>query len=102
MSPMVLALVGGVSFGDVAVAVMLPMEFPDKRRALTAAFLSRFAVGFLVPFCRLPASWPVSGALVGLLISAPDAVVTKAYAPILGVGLVGGAALGWAASQLAA
>jgi hypothetical protein len=35
------------------------------------------------------------GALVGLLISLPDAIVTKAYAPILIVGAAGGALIGW-------
>jgi hypothetical protein len=33
--------------------------------------------------------------LVGLLIGLPDAVITKAYAPILGIDVVGGAAIGW-------
>jgi hypothetical protein len=102
MNTIALALIGGLAFGALAVALMIPMSFPDKRRALVAAFLSRFAIGFLVPLCHLPIPWPVSGALVGLLVSAPDAAITKAYAPVLGVGLVGGTALGWAVSQLAA
>ncbi len=102
MSVLALGVLGGLAFGGLAVALMLPMQFPDKRQALFAAFASRFAIGFLVPFCHLPVSWPVSGALVGLLISAPDAVITKAYAPVLGVGVIGGAILGWVASRFAA
>ena len=98
MNPMLLGLVGGVGFGVVAVLLMLPLKFPDKRTALTAAFLSRFAIGFLIPFCKMPLPMVASGALVGLLISLPDAVVTKAYAPIIGVGILGGALLGWMAS----
>ena len=31
---------------------------------------------------------------MGLLISIPDAIVTKAYAPILASGVVGGAIIG--------
>lgn len=97
MNPMLLGLVGGVGFGVVAVLLMLPLKFPDKKTALTAAFFSRFAIGFLIPFCKMPLPMVVSGALVGLLISLPDAVITKAYVPIIGVGILGGALLGWMA-----
>jgi hypothetical protein len=43
----------------------------------------------------------VKGALVGLLISLPDAIVTKAYVPIIAVGVVGGAIIGFIASSAA-
>jgi hypothetical protein len=102
MHPVALGLLGGAAFGALAVLLMLPMQFPDKRTALTAAFLSRFAIGFLIPLCYLPLSAPIAGALVGLLISAPDAVITKAYVPVIGVGVVGGSILGWVASRFAA
>src|SRR5438876_686655 len=39
----------------------------------------------------------ISGALVGLLISFPDAFAMKSYAGILGTGLIFGALAGWAA-----
>ena len=99
MSPVVLGLFGGLAFGTVDVLLMLPMPFPDKRTALAAAFASRFAIGFLVPLCKLPLPWFVSGALVGLLISIPDAIITKAYVPILVSGVLGGALLGWIAGR---
>ena len=70
------------------------MTFPNKRTALIAAFASRFAIGFLIPLVTLPVAGLVKGALVGLLISLPDAIVTKAYAPILAVGVIGGAIIG--------
>ena len=38
--------------------------------------------------------WAV-GLMFGILISAGDAVITKAYAPILGIGAVGGAIIGY-------
>lgn len=101
MNPIVVGLIGGTAFGVIDVLLMLPMQFPDKRTALTAAFLSRFAIGFLIPLCKLPLPWPVTGALVGLLISMPDAVITKAYAPIIGTGILGGAILGWVAGRFA-
>jgi hypothetical protein len=39
--------------------------------------------------------------LVGLLISLPDAIVTKAYVPILVIGVVGGAIIGFIAGYAA-
>ena len=102
MNPVALGVTGGIAFGIVDVLLMLPLQFPDKRTALVAAFLSRFAIGFLVPLCKLPLPWPLSGALVGLLISLPDAVITKAYVPIIATGMLGGAILGWVAGRFAA
>ena len=87
----------GLGFGALAVALMIPLKFPDRRTALLAAFFSRFAIGFLVPLVNLPVPAPATGALVGFLISLPDAIVTKAYVPILVVGTVGGAAVAWVA-----
>jgi predicted neutral ceramidase superfamily lipid hydrolase len=95
MSPVILAIGCGVGFGVVAVLLMLPMSFPNKRTALIAAFASRFAIGFLIPLVVMPVPGIAKGALVGLLISLPDAIVTKAYAPILIVGAAGGALIGW-------
>ena len=99
---MILGLLCGTGFGTVAVATMLPMQFTDKPVALTAAFLSRFAIGFLIPFCKLPFHPVAAGILVALLISLPDAVITRAYAPILGLGAVGGAIIGWLSGRIAA
>jgi hypothetical protein len=103
MSPnnVVLSLICGVGFGALAVALMLPMSFPNKRTALIAAFASRFAIGFLIPLVVLPVPGLLKGALVGLLVSLPDAIVTKAYVPILAVGTVGGAIIGFIVSNAA-
>jgi len=95
MHPLLLSLLCGIGFGAFAVVLMLPMSFPDKRTALIGAFTSRFAIGFLIPVVSLPIPGFVTGALVGFLVSLPDAVITKAYAPILGIGVVGGALIGW-------
>jgi uncharacterized membrane protein YjjP (DUF1212 family) len=99
MNPIVLSLICGVGFGALAVVLMLPMTFPNKRTALIAAFASRFAIGFLIPLVALPMAGFVKGALVGLLISLPDAIVTRAYVPILAVGVVGGAIIGFIAGN---
>ena len=90
MSHVTFGFLAGVIFGAVAVGIMLPMQFPDKRAALTAAFLDRFAIGFVVSVVDLP--WPhwLVGLSLGALMSAPSAVITKAWGPILGFGAAGG------------
>jgi len=95
MSRLVLGAICGLIFGAVDVGIMLPMSFPDKRAAITAAFIARFGIGFVIGSARLP--WPgwCVGLLFGLLLSIPDAIITKAYAPIIGMGAVGGAVIGW-------
>ncbi|HEY6662337.1 MAG TPA: hypothetical protein VIZ66_05375 [Sphingomicrobium sp.] len=102
MNPVLFGLIAGVVFGVVDVGLMLPMDFPDKRTALIGAFTSRFAIGFLIPLVKMPLPPVAIGALVGLLISLPDAVITKAYIPILATGIIGGAIIGWAAGRFAA
>jgi fructose-specific phosphotransferase system IIC component len=99
MNAIVFGLLAGVIFGAVDVALMIPMTFPDKRTAMLAAFCSRFAIGFLIPLVRMPVPPWLTGAIVGLLISLPDAIVTKAYAPILASGVVGGAIIGFLAGR---
>jgi hypothetical protein len=88
-------LVSGLIFGAISVAMMLPMSFPDKPAALLGAFLNRFAIGFVIGCVSLPA-WPgwAIGLLFGVLLSLPSAVITKAYAPILIIGAIGGAVIG--------
>ena len=94
-------LLGGV-IGLVDVALMLPLSFPDKRGALLGAFFARFALGFFAATVRLPLPPVLSGLLVGILTSVPDAIITKAYAPILISGTVFGALAGWIVGRCAA
>ena len=90
-----LGIVCGLAFGLIDVLLMIPMAFPDKRVAMTGAFLDRFAIGFLICVVDLPIPGWLTGLLVALLISLPSAVITKAYAPILGLGAVGGIIIGF-------
>ena len=95
MSPLLSGLVSGLIFGAISVGLMLPMSFPDKKTALLGAFFSRFAIGLVIPLIQLP-SWPgwLIGVTFGLLLSLPDAIITKAYAPILITGTIGGIIIG--------
>ncbi len=94
MSRITLGVICGLVFGTIDIGIMLPMTFPDKRAAITAAFIARFAIGFVIGATRLP--WPgwAVGLFFGLLLSIPDAIITKAYAPIIGMGVVGGTIIG--------
>ena len=95
MSRESLGAVCGLVFGLLAVASMIPLSFPDKRAALSAAFVDRFAIGLVIGMASL--TWPgwLVGLFFGLLLSAPSAIITKAWAPILGMGAVGGAVIGF-------
>jgi hypothetical protein len=92
MSNLMSGLIAGVIFGTVSVAMMISMSFPDKRAALMAAFINRFAIGLVIGCVTLP-GWPgwLIGLLFALLLSLPAALISKAYVPILVVGSIGGA-----------
>ncbi len=94
-------MLAGTVFGALTVLSMLPLQFSDKTAALLGAFLSRFVIGFLIPLCRMPMPAYAKGALIGLLISLPDAVITKGYVPIIGIGVLGGMLIGWLSGRYA-
>lgn len=75
---------------------MIPLSFPDKRAALLGAFLNRLSIGVVIGLASAPGrpGW-LLGLAIGLLLSLADAVITKAYAPILLLGAVGGTLIGW-------
>jgi hypothetical protein len=102
MSRLLLGSIAGVVYGALSALSMLPLEFPDKRAALLGAFLNRLAIGVAIGAAigapqlatlRMP-PW-VLGLCAGVLLSAADAVITRAYAPILVFGAIGGALIGW-------
>jgi len=64
--------------------------------AILQAFFSRFALGILAANANFRLHPVVNGAIVGLLISLPEAIAMKSYAGILGTGLVFGALTGLA------
>jgi hypothetical protein len=85
----------GIALGVIDVLLMLPLNFPDKRAALIGAFCARFALGFFAAVTRLPVTPVMTGIIVGVLTSLPDAIITKAYMPILVTGVIFGAIAGW-------
>lgn len=96
---LVFSLIAGLVFGTVSAGSMVKIEAPsarEKREAIAAAFVDRFVLGFVIgPVARgLDASGLLIGALLGLGLSIPSALITRAYVPILAMGTVGGLAVG--------
>mgnify|MGYP003578583609 CR=1 FL=1 len=87
--------IAGLIFGTVSIIPMIFMKFEDKANAMTASFISRFAIGFIIFNMELPIPAWLKGGLVGLVLSIPDAIVTKQYGAILGLGLIGGLVCGF-------
>lgn len=86
--------VAGLVFGVIDIFLMIPLPIPNKDVAMLASFFNRFAIGFLIINTNLPVAGWTKGVLVGLLLSLPDAIITKNYAPILGIGALGGLIIG--------
>jgi len=97
MSAITLGLICGLAFGIIDVLFMLPIKVEDKRKrmeALIGAFIERFMLGFIIPNVNISLHPIATGALLGLGFSVPTAIITRAYAPIVGIGVVGGAIIG--------
>lgn len=92
-------IIAGIVFGVLDILPMLFMQFGDKLAAVSGAFISRFAIGLLIFTADLGMSKVASGLLIGLMLSLPDALITKNYGPIIGSGVIGGAIIGYIASR---
>jgi hypothetical protein len=97
MSRILLGLFCGILFGAVDASMAIFGKSPDKSMTMILqAFFSRFALGILAANVNFRLHPAVAGAIVGLLISLPDAIAMRSYAGILGTGLVFGALTGLA------
>ena len=97
MNRILLGILCGILFGAIDASMVIFGKSPDKSTTMILqAFFSRFALGILAANVTFRLHPVVSGALVGLLISLPDAIAMKSYAGILGTGLVFGALTGLA------
>jgi hypothetical protein len=95
MSKIVLGIICGIVFGGIAAGIMIPMQFEDKRAAMTGAFINRLAIGFAIGASGLPIPGWLNGLIFGLLLSLPDAIITKAWIPIMTLGVIGGVIIGF-------
>jgi fructose-specific phosphotransferase system IIC component len=94
MSIWFIGLLAGLVFGAVTVAVMLPLKIENKQTVLVASFISRLTIGFIIVLLDLPFAGWLSGLLLGVILSLPQAILTRSYGPILGNGAIGGALVG--------
>lgn len=103
MPAITLGLICGLVFGALDILIMLPMKFENRRKkweALASAFIDRFILGFLIPVVNLGTNPAVTGAIFGLGLSLPSAIITRAYAPILGIGVTGGIIIGFIVNSI--
>jgi hypothetical protein len=104
MDKITLGIICGVAFGVIDILIMIPLKYESKRKkveAISAAFLERFMIGFLIPNIDLGISPIITGAILGIALSVPSAIITRVYGPIVGIGLVGGIIIGYATKAVA-
>jgi hypothetical protein len=97
MSHPLFGVICGLAFGILDVLIMLPLKYETKRKkyeAMSGAFLERFMLGFIIPNLALGINPMIAGGLIGLGLSIPTAIITRAYVPIAAIGLVGGVVVG--------
>src|SRR5712691_4550172 len=91
MNRIVLGALLGIAFGVADALMTVFGKHPERTTGmLLQAFFSRFAIGLLGANVSLRMHPVLSGALVGLLISLPDAFALKSYLGILGTGVIFG------------
>lgn len=98
MNKIVLGIICGLAFGVIDVLVMIPLKNEDNRKkteAMSSAFLERFMIGFLIPNVDIGIHPALTGLLLGAGLSLPTAIITRVYAPIIGIGVVGSVIIGF-------
>jgi hypothetical protein len=94
---LIFGIICGLAFGILDVLIMIPLKYENSRKkteAMTAAFIERFMIGFLIPITGLNINPMITGIIIGLGLSIPSAIITRVYAPIIGIGAVGGFIIG--------
>lgn len=100
MNKITFGIIGGLIFGIIDVLIMIPLKYETKQKkteAMVGAFIERFMLGLLIPNVNLGLTYPLNGLFLGLGLSLPTAIITRVYAPIIGIGAVGGLIIGFIA-----
>lgn len=87
-------LLAGLVFGAGAVLLMGPSAIRGQGVCARAAFVSRFSIGFITPNLDVEGPTWLVGLVTGAALSLPDALVTKAFVPVLVIGAGGGLIVG--------
>jgi len=102
MNRLALGTLLGIAFGAIDVSMTVAGSQPNRSwswEILAQAFFSRFAIGVLGANVSLRMHPALAGAIVGMLVSLPDAFALRSYLGVIGTGIVFGALAGWAASK---
>ena len=98
MNKIILGTICGLGFGIIDVLIMIPLKYESNRKrveAMLSAFIERFMIGFLIPNLDLGLHPALTGLLLGTSLSLPSAIITRVYAPIIGMGIVGSVIIGF-------
>lgn len=98
MNAITIGLIFGLAFGLFSSLIMIPMKYDSrrlKREAISSAFVNRFMIGLIVPNATFGLDPMISGLIIGMGLSIPSAIITRAYAPIMVIGAVGGLIIGY-------
>lgn len=98
MNKKILGIISGLVFAGITVAIIFFTPYEDSQKkieAMAAAFIARFMIGFLIPNVELGIHRALVGLLLGASLSLPFAILTGAYLPIVGSGIVGGLIIGF-------
>ena len=104
MNKIILGTICGLAFGIIDVLIMIPLKYKNNRKrteAMSAAFIERFMIGFLITNAALGVHPAIIGLVLGFGLSLPSAIVTRAYAPIIGTGIVGSVIIGFVVEVIA-
>ncbi len=96
MNKIILGIICGLVFG--IIDVLVPLKYENNRKKIeevTAAFIERFMIGFLISNVDLGIHPALTGLLLGVGLSVLSAIITKAYAPIIGIGIIGSVIIGF-------
>lgn len=98
MDAITFGLICGVVFGLFSCLIMVPMKFDSKREkyeAISSSFVDRFMIGLIIPNATFGLDPLISGLILGIGLSLPSAIITRAYAPIMVIGAIGGLIIGF-------
>ena len=98
MNGITLGLISGIGFGIFSALIMVPMHFESDREkweAVTSAFADRFMIGLLIPNVIFGLDPVLTGLFLGVGLSIPSAIISRAYAPIILIGALGGLIIGY-------
>lgn len=103
MNKILLGTICGLAFGIIDVLIMIPLKYENSRKrteAMLSAFIERFMIGFLIPNIDIGIHPAIVGLLLGFGLSLPSAIITRAYAPIIGTGVAGSVIIGFIVKAL--